>query len=149
MSYYKHYCPNAQQTIDSDHELYLDCTCRIDSSGQPPKFLVGDRVLVGPNGMEATVIFQRLHYDGDETFWGNVLVEYDDGIRGTSNSWQLKKLTMTELPPYVIPLLHQALGLTEEQATTYINYNFHRHELVKFLELLEQHYSTKNTHLKL
>lgn len=149
MSYYRHYCPQAGTTIDDEHELFESCQCKIDSNGDPPKFFQGDRVLVGPNGMEATVIFQRLHYDGDETFWGNVLVEYDDGIRGTSNSWQLKKLTTTELPPYVIPLLHQALGLTEEQATTYINYNFHRHKLVKFLWLLEQYWTAKNTHLKL
>ena len=148
MSYYRHYCPQAGTTIDDEHELFESCQCKIDSNGDPPKFLQGDRVLVGPNGMEATVIFQRLHYDGDETFWGNVLVEYDDGIRGTSNSWQLKKI-MIELPQYVIPMLHQALGLNEEQATTYINYNFHKHELVKFLELLEQYYTTKNIHLKL
>jgi len=93
MSYYKHYCPQAGCDIDDEHELFESCQCEIDSNGDPPKFLQGDRVLVRPNNMQATVVIQRLHYDGSETFWGNVLVEYSDGIRGTSNSWQLKKLT--------------------------------------------------------
>ena len=93
MSYYKHYCPGAGTTIDDEHELFESCQCEIDSNGDPPQFKLGDRVLVEPNNMQATVVIQRLHYDGSETFWGNVLVEYSDGIRGTSNSWQLKKLT--------------------------------------------------------
>jgi len=69
------------------------CQCEIDSNGDPPKFLQGDPVLVIPNGIEATVVIQRLSYDGLESFWDNVLVEYSDGIHGNSNSWQLKKLT--------------------------------------------------------
>ena len=93
MTYYKHYCPQAGCIIDYDDDLYDMCQCEIDSNGDPPKFKLGDRVLVRPNNMQATVVIQRLHYDGSESFWGNVLVEYDDGIRGTSNSWQLKKLT--------------------------------------------------------
>lgn len=92
MSYYKHYCQQAGCEIDDEHELFEFCQCEIDSNGDPPKFLQGDRVLVLPNGLEATVVIQRLHYDGSETFWGNVLVEYDDRIRGNSNSWQLQKL---------------------------------------------------------
>ena len=57
-----------------------------------PKFLAGDRVYVIPLKMEATVIRQIKHYDGDEEFWGNVELQYDDGVKGVSNSWQLEKL---------------------------------------------------------
>ena len=92
MSYYKHYCPQAGCWIDDEHDFYDMCQCEISSNGDPPKFKLGDRVLVLPNNMEATVVKQQLHCDGSESFWGNVLVEYADGIRGTSNSWQLQKL---------------------------------------------------------
>ena len=65
---------------------------KTDSNGKGPQFVSGDRVYVGPLKVEATVIRQILHYDMSETFWGNVELEYDDGVKGTSNSWQVKKL---------------------------------------------------------
>lgn len=64
----------------------------IDSNGNPPKFLKGERVYVHPNRLYATVIEQTLHYDYPESFWGNVLLQYDDGIKGTSHSWQIEKV---------------------------------------------------------
>ena len=79
--------------IDQDDPEYEACICKIDSDGRGPKFRSGDRVLVGPNGMEATVIKQELSYDGPESFWGNVQLLYDDGIKGVSNSWQVKKIS--------------------------------------------------------
>lgn len=64
-----------------------------DSDENDPKFLPGDRVYVGPVAMEATVIKQQKCYDGiDYWFWGNVELLYDDGVKGISNSWQLRKL---------------------------------------------------------
>ncbi len=57
-----------------------------------PEFKPGERVYVHPNKMEATVLYQMKHYDGPDEFYGNVVLIYDDGIKGTSNSWQLKKL---------------------------------------------------------
>jgi hypothetical protein len=88
---YKHLCPDWDfDLIDDECEEFDACTCSIDSSGQTAQFTSGTKVLVVPNQMVATVIKQWLHYDGPESFWGNVLVEYDDGIRGTCNSWQLK-----------------------------------------------------------
>jgi len=63
-----------------------------DSDGRPPKFLAGDRVYVHPMRQNATVIRQILHYDYPESFWGNVELQYDDGIRGTSHSWQVEKI---------------------------------------------------------
>ncbi len=93
MALYKHLCPDWDfKLIDDECEEFNQCTCKIDSSGQTAKFTSGTRVLVVPNQMEATVIKQHLNYDGPESFWGNVLVEYDDGIRGTCNSWQLQYL---------------------------------------------------------
>jgi hypothetical protein len=63
-----------------------------DSEGKEPSFLPGERVFVLPLKMEATVVEQKLHYDGSESFWGNLVLLYDDGIKGTSNSWQCKKV---------------------------------------------------------
>lgn len=65
---------------------------KFDSEGNPPKFVKGDRVVVLPNKMEATVVRQVLHYDMNESFWGNLELMYDDGITGTSNSWQVKRI---------------------------------------------------------
>ena len=93
MALYKHLCPDWDfKLIDDECEEFNQCTCKIDSSGQTAKFTSGTRVLVLPNQMVATVIKQWLNYDGTESFWGNVLVKYDDGIRGTCNSWQLQYL---------------------------------------------------------
>jgi hypothetical protein len=63
----------------------------IDSNGKGPSFIEGERVFVLPLNIEATIIRQILHYDGPETFWGNVILQYDDGVTGTSNSWQVEK----------------------------------------------------------
>lgn len=70
-------------------EIRLDSEER-DSDGDTRRWFIGDRVRVGPNGMTATVIKQRLHFDGPTSFFGNVDLLYDDGVRGVSNSWQLK-----------------------------------------------------------
>lgn len=67
-------------------------TNQVDSNGNLSQYKSGDRVTVLPLKMEATVIEQYLSWDYPECFWGNVLVEYDDGVRGTSNSWQLKRI---------------------------------------------------------
>lgn len=63
-----------------------------DSDGFLAPFTKGKRVYVVPNKMLATVKIQHLHWDGDESFWGNVDLIYDDGITGTSNNWQLIKV---------------------------------------------------------
>lgn len=72
-----------------DLEIRLDSEER-DSDGDTRRWFIGDRVLVGPNGMTATVIKQRLHYDGPTSFFGNVDLLYDDGVQGEANSWQLE-----------------------------------------------------------
>lgn len=63
-----------------------------DSEGNGPKFLPGERVYVIPDKTEATIIYQILHHDMNETFWGNVRLRYDDGIEGISHGWQVRKL---------------------------------------------------------
>ena len=65
-----------------------------DSSGKPPAFIEGERVYVLPLKMEATVVRQILHFDYPDSFWGNVELLYDDGVKGTSNSWQLEKVKL-------------------------------------------------------
>jgi len=73
----------------NDLKIRLDREER-DSEGKTRRWFIGDRVFVGPNGMIATVVKQHLHYDGCESFFGNVSLMYDDGVKGTSHSWQLK-----------------------------------------------------------
>jgi len=63
-----------------------------DSYGNYPGFHEGDRVFVEPKKREATVICQVLHYDMNETFWGNLYVKYDDGVKGLCNYWQVKRV---------------------------------------------------------
>lgn len=65
----------------------------VDINGKPAPFQPGDRVLVVPLKMEATVIKQYLVYNDGDDFWGNVLLQYDDGVTGTSNCWQLRHIT--------------------------------------------------------
>jgi hypothetical protein len=57
-----------------------------------PNYVAGDRVYVLPLKMEATVIRQVKHYDGDDEFYGNVELIYDNGEKGISNGWQVKLL---------------------------------------------------------
>jgi hypothetical protein len=64
----------------------------LDSEGKPPKFIEGDRVFVLANKMQATVLRQILHHDMNESFWGNLELLYDDGIKGTCNSWQVERI---------------------------------------------------------
>lgn len=65
-----------------------------DSNGNPPKFVKGDRVLVLPNKLKATVIRQRMHFDMNEEFWGNVELMYDDGVTGSSHCWQVERIEL-------------------------------------------------------
>ena len=64
----------------------------VDSKGNGPMWKPGERVWVAPLKMEATVIQQRLSYDGDESVWGNVELQYDDGVKGVSNNWQIMRV---------------------------------------------------------
>ena len=64
----------------------------VDSNGNGPMWKPGNRVWIAPLKMEATVIKQCLSYDGEESFWGNVELQYDDGVKGVSNSWQIMKV---------------------------------------------------------
>jgi hypothetical protein len=65
----------------------------LDSQGRAADFNKGDRVFVLPAKKEATVIYQILHHDISESFWGNLVVEFDDGFKGTINGWQVEKLS--------------------------------------------------------
>ena len=90
---YRHYCPEYDfLEIDADSPEYENCICEIDSNGRGPEYRKGDRVLVKPNNLQATVIRQLLTFDYPESLWGNVELLYDDGVTGVSNNWQLKKL---------------------------------------------------------
>jgi hypothetical protein len=64
----------------------------VDTNGNGPMWKPGDRVWVTPLKMEATVIKQQLSYDGEESFWGNVELLYDDGVKGNSNNWQIMRI---------------------------------------------------------
>lgn len=75
-------------------------TIKTDSNGKPPEFYPGDRVFVGPVQMPATVIRQVLHYDMNESFWGNLELMYDDGQKGTSHCWQVKRIDVYHFDVY-------------------------------------------------
>ena len=75
--------------MDFDN-VFID---ELDSNGQPASYNAGDRVLVLPLNLEATVIRQVLHHDCGESFWGNLELQYDDGQTGRSNSWQCKRIS--------------------------------------------------------
>ena len=64
----------------------------LDSNGKPPEFIKGDRVSVLFNKQEATVIRQILHYDMNESFWGNLELLDDTGVKRITNCWQVKKI---------------------------------------------------------
>ena len=63
------------------------CSGRPD---HPPPFEAGDTVMVIPYNRKAIVVEQYLSYDYPDVFWGNVKVNYEDGVQGTCNNWQLK-----------------------------------------------------------
>lgn len=94
MTNYRHYCKEWDfMEIDQDSPEFDACICEIDSDGRGPEFHAGDRVYVHPIRQTATVIRQILQHDYPESFWGNVELQYDDGIRGTSHSWQIQKVS--------------------------------------------------------
>lgn len=66
----------------------------LDTNGDGPDFLNKDKVKILSTKIPifGEVIGQTLHYDGPETFWGNVQVQLDDGERRTFHCWQLEKL---------------------------------------------------------
>ena len=93
MTNYRHYCKEWDfLEIAADDPEFEACICDIDSDGRGPAFRVGDRVYVHPLRQEATVIQQRKSYDESESFWGNVELQYDDGIKGISHSWQIERI---------------------------------------------------------
>jgi hypothetical protein len=93
MTNYRHYCKEWDfLEIDADSPEYEACICDIDSDGRGPLYISGERVYVHPLRQEATVIRQLKHYDYPDEFWGNVELQYDDGIKGISHSWQIEKV---------------------------------------------------------
>lgn len=93
MPNYKHFCKEWDfLEIDEDSPEFESCICDIDSDGHGPEYHKGDRVYVLPLKTEATIIKQIKHYDGWESFWGNVELEFDDGSKGLANCWQCKRV---------------------------------------------------------
>ncbi len=93
MPNYKHHCVEYDYLeIDADSAEFDNCLCEIDSDGRGPEYHKGDRVYVHPSRMEATIIKQQLMFDYPESFWGNVELQYDDGIKGIAHSWQVEKI---------------------------------------------------------
>ena len=64
----------------------------LDSEGNPSPYPPGTRVVFLPDKREGSVIKQTLHYDCGEEFWGNLLVQMDDGMKLHCNCWQTRKL---------------------------------------------------------
>jgi len=67
----------------------------LDSSGMPHSMPPGTRVVFCPNkddSKEGTVLYQRLHFDCAESFFGNVIVKMDDGQQNDGNCWQFREV---------------------------------------------------------
>jgi hypothetical protein len=62
----------------------------LDSDGNKASFKNGDRVYVRCVDSSGVVVRQRLQYDGEESFWGNVIVDFGDST-AEFNSWQVEK----------------------------------------------------------
>ena len=74
----------------------------VDSEGKGPNMPPGTRVVFMPDRDDTklgTIERQILHYDGGETFWGNVRVRMDDGRYLEANCWQCKKADSQCLMP--------------------------------------------------
>lgn len=56
-----------------------------DTDGRTPYRPPGMRVKV--RGQYGNVLYQQLHYDMAETFYGNVIVKMDDGTLCQHNGW--------------------------------------------------------------
>ena len=70
----------------------------VDSEGKGPNLPPGTRVIFMPDRDDTKlgkIERQILHYDGGETFWGNVRVRMDDGRYIEANCWQCKKVEGT------------------------------------------------------
>lgn len=69
----------------------------VDSEGRLPDMPAGTRVAVGPlGGKEGTVRIQKLHYDCGESFFGNVVVDMDDGASVEAHCWQCMKVANSQ-----------------------------------------------------
>lgn len=68
------------------------CQYDVDSEGRSPNMPIETRVLVCPLQEYGTIKYQRLHYDGEESFFGNVIVKLDSGNYAALNCWQCKKV---------------------------------------------------------
>ena len=53
-----------------------------DTDGNGPTWKSNDKVWVGPSRRRATVIQQTLSYSEDESYWGDVILRYENGITG-------------------------------------------------------------------
>lgn len=74
-----------QTTIDYNQEWE-------DSEGNPPTMPAGTKVYVGPAKQNGTVLLQKLHYDIWESFFGNVIVELENGERVETHCWLCRKI---------------------------------------------------------
>ena len=59
-----------------------------DSKGNSPTFPPGTKIIYLPDKTKGTVVQQLLHYDRGESFFGNVLLQMDDGRKIEANAWQ-------------------------------------------------------------
>jgi hypothetical protein len=77
-----------------EHEQLEDEGQELDSQGKPAPFQPGDRVVtmqVPRRGQKYTIIYQYLHYDGCERFWGNCLISDAHGQKVHCHCWQLER----------------------------------------------------------
>ena len=59
-----------------------------DSKGDGLTLPPGTKIIYLPDKTKGTVVQQLLHYDGGESFFGNVRLQMDDGRKIEANAWQ-------------------------------------------------------------
>ena len=65
---------------------------RLDTSGRKPDWHKGQKVWFSSLEQEASVVEQILLYDYASSYWGDVILEYNDGTIGAAHSWQLSRI---------------------------------------------------------
>jgi hypothetical protein len=63
-----------------------------DTDGNGPLWNPGNKVWVGHLRLRATVVQQILSHSEDESYWGDVIVRYENGLTGVEKSWQIMKV---------------------------------------------------------
>lgn len=64
-------------------------TILMDDEGKEAKFKNGDKVYFIPTKEYCTIVKQILSYDWGNSFWGDVIIKFENGETIECNNWQI------------------------------------------------------------